>query len=139
MYQKIILEGGKKLKGEVTVSGAKNAALKLMAAALISEKPCELYNIPELSDVIMMTKLLQTLGAEIQYDRDKKKVTVNAENITSVEAHYDFVSTMRASFITLGSLLGRFHEAKVALPGDVQSVKDGLTSISRGWRHLAHR
>jgi len=117
LYQKIIIEGGKKLKGELIVSGAKNAALKLMAAALISEKPCELYNIPELSDVVMMTKLLQTLGAEVQYDKSKKKVSINAENIKSLEAHYDFVSTMRASFITLGSLLSRFHEAKVALPG----------------------
>lgn len=117
MHQKIILEGGKKLKGEVTVSGAKNAALKLMAAAIILGDTCELYNVPELTDVYTMTKLLKTLGAEVDYNRQEQKVTINAANIDNIEAHYDFVSTMRASFVVLGALLGRFNEAKVALPG----------------------
>ncbi|HSA07217.1 MAG TPA: UDP-N-acetylglucosamine 1-carboxyvinyltransferase [Candidatus Gastranaerophilales bacterium] len=117
MNQKIIIEGGRKLKGEVTISGAKNAALKLMAAALILDDTCEIYNVPELTDVSTMAKLLQTLGAKVDYDKNEKKITINSENIDNVEAHYDFVSKMRASFIVLGSLLGRFHEAKVALPG----------------------
>jgi len=117
LNQKIIIEGGRKLKGEVTISGAKNAALKLMAAALILDDTCEIYNVPELTDVSTMAKLLQTLGAKVDYDKNEKKITINSENIDNVEAHYDFVSKMRASFIVLGSLLGRFHEAKVALPG----------------------
>ncbi len=117
MHQKIIIEGGRKLKGEVTVSGAKNAALKLMAASIILGDTCELYNVPELTDVYTMTNLLRTLGAEVDYNEEEQKVTINAAEIDNVEAHYDFVSTMRASFIVLGALLGRFHEAKVALPG----------------------
>lgn len=117
MYQKIVIEGGRKLKGEVTISGAKNAALKLMAASIILGDTCELYNVPELTDVCTMTKLLKTLGAEVDYNKEEKKVIINAADIDNVEAHYDFVSTMRASFIVLGALLGRFHEAKVALPG----------------------
>jgi len=117
LYQKIVIEGGRKLKGEVTISGAKNAALKLMAASIILGDTCELYNVPELTDVCTMTKLLKTLGAEVDYNKEEKKVIINAADIDNVEAHYDFVSTMRASFIVLGALLGRFHEAKVALPG----------------------
>ena len=117
MYQKIVLEGGRRLKGEVTVSGAKNAALKLMAAALLLEDNSVIYNIPELTDVVTMASLLQTLGAEVDYDIKEKKVSINAANINNLEAHYDFVSKMRASFVVLGALVGRFHEAKVALPG----------------------
>jgi len=117
LYQKIILEGGRRLKGEVTISGAKNAALKLMAAALLLEDTSEIYNIPELTDVVTMASLLQTLGAEVDYDIKEKKIIINATNINNVEAHYDFVSKMRASFVVLGALVGRFHEAKVALPG----------------------
>ncbi len=117
MHQKIVLEGGRKLKGEVTVSGAKNAALKLMAASLLLDDTCEIYNVPELTDVCTMTKLLKTLGADVDYNKSEQKVVINAANIDNIEAHYDFVSTMRASFIVLGSLLGRFNEAKVALPG----------------------
>lgn len=117
MYQKIVLEGGRKLKGEVTISGAKNAALKLMAAALLSENTTELYNIPELTDVVTMTHLLQILGADVDYNLNEKKVIIDSSKVNNIEATYDFVSKMRASFIVLGALLGRFHEAKVALPG----------------------
>jgi len=117
LHQKIVIEGGRKLKGEVTVSGAKNAALKLMAAAIILDDTCEIYNVPELTDVVIMTKLLKSLGAEVEYDIEEKKVTINAGTIDNIEAHYDFVSMMRASFIVLGALVGRFREAKVALPG----------------------
>ncbi len=117
MNQKIVLEGGRKLKGEVTISGAKNAALKLMAAAILLDDHSELHNIPELTDVVTMASLLQTLGAEVDYDLKDKKISIDATEINNIEAHYDFVSKMRASFILLGALLGRFHEAKVALPG----------------------
>jgi len=117
LQQKIVIEGGRKLKGEVTVSGAKNAALKLMAASILLEDVCELYNVPELTDVYIMTKLLEALGAEVEYDISEKKVVINASQINNVKAHYDFVSKMRASFIVLGALVGRFREAKVALPG----------------------
>ncbi len=117
MNHKIVLEGGNRLKGEVTISGAKNAALKLMAASLLLDGNTELHNIPELTDVVTMTQLLQTLGAEVEYNIKDKKILINASNINNIEAHYDFVSKMRASFVVLGALLGRFHEAKVALPG----------------------
>ena len=117
MQQKIILEGGRKLKGEVTISGAKNAALKLMAASILLKDSCEIHNVPELTDVHTMTDLLQVLGAKVEYNTKEKKILINASNINNVEAPYNFVNKMRASFIVLGALLGRFHEAKVALPG----------------------
>ena len=117
MHQKIFIEGGRKLKGEVTISGAKNAALKLMAASIILDNTCEIYNVPELTDVVTMTKLLKSLGAEVEYNLNEKKIIINSAPINNIEAHYDFVSMMRASFIVLGALLTRFHEAKVALPG----------------------
>lgn len=117
MNQKLVLEGGSRLKGEVTISGAKNAALKLMAAAILLDDITELYNIPELTDVVTMVSLLKTLGAEVDYDLNAKKIIINGKNISNIEAHYDFVSKMRASFVVLGALLGRFKEAKVALPG----------------------
>jgi UDP-N-acetylglucosamine 1-carboxyvinyltransferase len=117
LNQKIIIEGGRRLKGEVTISGAKNAALKLMAASLLLGDTSEIYNVPQLTDVYMMVSVLRSLGAEVEYDTNKKMVKINVAEIKNVEAHYDYVSKMRASFIVLGALLGRCKEAKVALPG----------------------
>jgi UDP-N-acetylglucosamine 1-carboxyvinyltransferase len=115
--QKFLITGGKKLKGEINISGAKNAVLKLMAAALLLDDICEIHNVPELADVHIMVEVLKSLGTKVDYDTTEKKILIDASTLTSHEACYELVSKMRASFTVLGALLGRCKEAKVALPG----------------------
>lgn len=116
MTEKLIIHGGKALRGEVDISGAKNSVLKLMAATLLTGDSIELRNVPHLSDVGVMTQVLKHLGCDVQLSADNRLI-IQARDITSVEAPYDLVRKMRASFDVLGSLLGRFGEARVALPG----------------------
>ncbi len=117
MSEKIRISGGKTLKGEVIISGAKNAVLKLMAAALLTKGETKLYNVPELTDVVIMLNVLEQLGAKTKYNKTEKSVTIDASDLTSITASYELVSKMRASFVVLGSLVGRCKEAIVALPG----------------------
>ncbi len=117
MSEKIRITGGRQLKGEVLISGAKNAVLKLMAAALLAKGESKIYNVPELTDVIIMLNVLEQLGAKTGYNKNEKSITIDAANITSVTASYELVSRMRASFVVLGALVGRCREAIVALPG----------------------
>lgn len=117
MTEQIRIVGGNTLKGEVNISGAKNSVLKLMAAALLAKGETKIYNVPELSDVNIMLNVLEQLGAKTVYDKEEKSVRIDASNLTSVTAGYEFVSRMRASFVVLGSLVGRCKEAIVALPG----------------------
>jgi UDP-N-acetylglucosamine 1-carboxyvinyltransferase len=112
---KLIIRGGKKLKGEVTISGAKNAALPIMAAALLSTGYSTVLRVPNLRDIMTMGRLLANLGAGFHYEDGK--VIVNTEQIKVYEAPYDLVRTMRASILVLGSLLAKFGRAKVSLPG----------------------
>ncbi len=114
---KIKIIGGKQLKGEVKISGAKNAVLKLMAAALLVKGETKIYNVPELTDVNIMLNVIEQLGVKTQYDKQEKSIAINACNITNIRASYELVSRMRASFIILGALVGRCKEAIVALPG----------------------
>ena len=117
MTEKIRIVGGRQLKGEVQISGAKNAVLKLMAAALLAKGESKIYNVPELTDVVIMLNVIEQLGAKTSYDKEEKSLTIDATNLTSVTASYELVSRMRASFIVLGALVGRCKEAVVALPG----------------------
>lgn len=112
---KLIIEGPCKLKGDVHISRAKNAYLPILAAVILSKKPIHLKNIPPLNDIQTMMKLLQKLGVEISV---KDNITTfDAKNLSSFEATYDLVKTMRASIFVLGPLLVRCAEAKVSLPG----------------------
>lgn len=112
---KIEIEGGTRLKGEVNISGAKNAALPLMAASILSSGENYIHNLPQLMDISTMGKLLAHLGMD--YHQENGEVILNSKNISSIEAPYDFVKTMRASVLVLGPLLARQGEAKVSLPG----------------------
>ena len=109
------IEGGQPLRGEVPVSGAKNAALPILCASLLSAEPLELSNVPQLHDVSTVLKLLGRMGAVSSRDGDR--VTVHARSVDSLEAPYDLVKTMRASILVLGPLVARFGEARVSLPG----------------------
>ena len=117
LSERIIIKGGKQLRGEVSIGGAKNAVLKLIAAALLLDDICEIHNVPELSDVQTMIEVINHLGVKTEYKPSEKSLIINAKHITNYEACYELVSKMRASFIVLGALLGRCKEARVALPG----------------------
>ncbi|MFL9926571.1 UDP-N-acetylglucosamine 1-carboxyvinyltransferase [Herbaspirillum lusitanum] len=112
---KLLIRGGQRLSGEVTISGAKNAALPILCAGLLTADDLLLGNIPQLQDVSTMIKLLGQLGLRVKQDGDL--TTLNGNDITRLEAPYEMVKTMRASILVLGPLLARFGEAKVSLPG----------------------
>ena len=111
---KLVIHGGKKLKGEVKISGAKNSALPLMASTLLTEGCNRFSNTPQLRDIKTISKLLRKLGVEVT---GKEVIQVDATNLNSYEAPYDLVKTMRASVLVLGPLLARFGKARVSLPG----------------------
>ncbi len=112
---KLEIEGGVRLCGEVSVSGAKNAALPVMAASILGPGENIISNVPRLRDISTMGKLLAHLG--MGYHQEGNEVTLQSKDITSIEAPYDYVKTMRASVLVLGPLLARAGEAKVSLPG----------------------
>jgi len=114
---KYFIKGGTPLRGEVTIGGAKNSVLKLMAAALLAKGETKIYNVPDLTDVEIMLNVIAQLGAKTSYDKSEKSLTIDASSITSITAKYELVSKMRASFIVLGALVSRCKEAIVALPG----------------------
>lgn len=117
MTEKFRIHGGESLKGEVSIGGAKNSVLKLLAAAILVKGSTKIYNVPRLTDVDIMLNVLTDLGAKCTYDTVEKSVVINATEITSITAKYELVSKMRASFIILGALMSRCREAIVALPG----------------------
>jgi UDP-N-acetylglucosamine 1-carboxyvinyltransferase len=114
--QQIVIRGGTPLRGRVEISGAKNAALPLMVAALLTDGPCELANVPALRDIQTISTLLQGLGVQVQ-ELGGGKVRLYAASLTGWEAPYELVKTMRASILVLGPLLARRGQARVSLPG----------------------
>ncbi|ABM93791.1 UDP-N-acetylglucosamine 1-carboxyvinyltransferase [Methylibium petroleiphilum PM1] len=115
---KLIIRGGRRLHGEVAISGAKNAALPELCAALLTAEPVRFSNVPRLQDVSTTLKLLRNMGAVAERSESRPdEVTIDAGPVSSPEAPYDLVKTMRASILVLGPLLARFGEATVSLPG----------------------
>src|SRR6266487_3017074 len=116
---KFVIRGGNPLLGTVRVSGAKNAALPAMAAALLTDEPVVLENIPQVRDIETTRKLLAAMGAEVElgYGRAHHRTTISCRNLASPEASYELVKTMRASTLVLGPLLARCGKARVSLPG----------------------
>lgn len=113
---KLVIEGGVKLKGEVVVSGSKNSVLPILAATLLTDAPCVIRGVPNLRDVNTMLKILRSLGKFADLDKGVVRVTANTK-AESWSADYKLVSTMRASFCVLGPLLAKHKQAKVSLPG----------------------
>ena len=113
---KLLIRGGRPLQGEVPISGAKNAALPELCAALLTDQAVTLLNVPQLQDVSTMLKLIRNMGVAAER-ADDGTVRINAGSLTTPEAPYDLVKTMRASVLALGPLLARFGEATVSLPG----------------------
>lgn len=113
--EKLVIEGGIPLKGEVKISGSKNAALPILAATLLTDETCVLRNVPMLRDTTTMMKLLTSLGKRVEVN--KNRVTVSSNGKIRHVADYNLVSTMRGSFCVLGPLLAKLGKAKVSLPG----------------------
>ena len=117
MTEKFRIHGGEILRGEVSIDGAKNSVLKLLAASILVKGCVKIYNVPDLTDVGIMLNVLSDLGAKLDYNKAEKSVMIDSTNISSVTAKYELVSKMRASFTILGALISRCREAIVALPG----------------------
>lgn len=113
----LVIEGGHKLEGSVTISSAKNASLPLMCAALLTKEPVVLKNVPQLTDVKTLLKLMEGLGLTYEWGQGNATLMLNAKRIKKFTAPYELVSQMRASILVLGPLLGRFGQAIVSLPG----------------------
>ena len=115
---KLLIRGGRPLKGEVQISGAKNAALPQLCAALLTAEPVTLHNVPQLQDVATMLKLLRHMGASAERHAERPdELRIDAAHIGAPEAPYDLVKTMRATILVLGPLLARFGATRVSLPG----------------------
>lgn len=130
------IRGGHALRGEVTISGAKNAALPLLAATLLTPEPCVLNNVPSLSDIRTMIRLLGALGATIEYEPDRKRLAVHAATISSSDAPNDLVAKMRASFLVAGPLLGRTGRMSASTPGGCQLGVRPVDVDVRGFRQM---
>lgn len=105
------------LKGKVRISGSKNAVLPILSASLLSNELVTLTNVPDLRDVMIMNELLGTLGANISWDKVKETITIDVQKVSKMEAQYDLVTQMRASFLIMGPLLAKMGYAKIPLPG----------------------
>lgn len=113
---KYIVKQSGPLRGEVQISGAKNAVLPLMAATLLSEEECVIRDVPQLRDVSLMKELLTSLGSEIE-EPGENMLSVNTKDILTTEANFELVNKMRASILVMGPLLARKGRARVPLPG----------------------
>jgi len=114
---KFVIKGGSPLKGTIPVSGSKNAALPLMAASLLGNTASTLKNIPRLKDIYTFNNVIRVVGAQVTFHEDENTLIIDPENVNHLEAPYDLVRKMRASFYMLGALVGKHGYAKVSLPG----------------------
>ena len=114
--EKLLIKGGNKLSGTITCSGAKNAALPMIASTILSDEKVTLKNLPYLQDITTMFELLGSMGADILLDEDMN-FTIQSNNLKDIEARYELVKTMRASILVLGPLLAKYGKARIALPG----------------------
>ena len=114
--EKLLIKGGKSLSGQIDCSGAKNAALPVIAASILSSDDITLKNLPFLQDITTMFELIGSMGADISLD-EKMNFKLNTSNLSNLEARYELVKTMRASILVLGSMVAKYGYAKIALPG----------------------
>jgi UDP-N-acetylglucosamine 1-carboxyvinyltransferase len=132
----IEVTGGKPLRGEVAVVGAKNSVLKLMAASLLAVGKTTLQNVPNIVDVVIMAELLRRLGCSVQHDVENRSVTIDVPDLIEHRADYDLVRQMRASICVLGPLLARTGQAEVAMPGGDAIGSRGLDFHIAGLHQL---
>lgn len=133
--EKLVIRGGKRLIGSVKVSGAKNAAVAIIPAALLTDETCVIDNLPYIDDVIMLAEILKQMGAQVTLE-PKGRITINAAGVSSCRADYDLVRRMRASYYLLGALLGRFGRAEVAFPGGCEIGARPVDQHIKGFQAL---
>jgi len=134
MADKLLIEGGHRLFGEVPISGAKNSALKLMAASLLASGRTTIERVPRILDCLTMGEVLQHLGADVRWHEDT--VEIDTTHVDSVDTPYELVSRMRASIIVLGPLLARHGRARVAMPGGCNIGARSIDLHLRGLERL---
>ena len=132
---KLLIRGGRKLRGEVLISGAKNAALPELCAALLTDQPVTLHNVPRLKDVTTMLRLLQNMGVAAERN-ENGTVRLDARSLETPEAPYELVKTMRASTLVLGPLVARAGRARVSLPGGCAIGARPINLHIKGLEHL---
>lgn len=113
---KYIINGGKPLNGEVTISGAKNAAVAIIPAALLADGPCRIENIPQIIDVTLQLEILRELGVKIRLV-NSTTVEISGQVVGGSTVPYELMRKLRASYYLIGALLGKYHHAEVAMPG----------------------
>ena len=129
------IQGGTPLKGEVTISGAKNAVVAIIPAALLVEGVCRIENVPDISDVRIILSIMEDMGAKVTWEA-RDTVLIDSANITSTTPAADLVRKMRASYYLMGALLGRFHKAHVALPGGCNFASRPIDQHIKGFMAL---
>ena len=130
-----VINGGNRLEGTVTISGAKNAAVAILPAALLVSGKCRVENVPDISDVRILLDILADMGAQIEYE-DRSTVILDCTNITSTHPNPELVRKMRASYYLMGALLSRFHKASVALPGGCNFASRPIDQHIKGFLAL---
>ncbi len=130
----LIVEGGSKLTGEVSISGAKNAALPVVVATLMGEGESVIFDVPKLRDINNLIKILESLGAKVQYENNR--LQVNSDSVNRLEAPYSLARQMRASYYTLGALLARYGEAATTLPGGCEIGNRPIDLHLKGFKAL---
>lgn len=133
---RIVTSGGSPLRGRVGIGGAKNAALPMMAAALLTDEPCVLENVPILEDIFVMVELLRQIGAEVDFDVDKHRVRIHARDITLRCAPAELVERMRASFLVSGPILARTGEMTTSAPGGCKLGSRPVDVDVRGFKRM---
>lgn len=134
MEETLIIQGGHPLHGVVSPSGAKNAAVAILPAALLCDEPCTVENLPDIQDVRVLASILEQMGAFVEYQDGV--MTLDPRSVTSREATYDLIRHMRASYYLLGAMLGKFGEAKIALPGGCEIGQRPIDQHLKGMEAL---
>ena len=132
---KYVINGGNRLEGKVTISGAKNAAVAILPAALLVKGKCRVENVPDISDVRILLRILADLGAKIEYE-EPSTIILDCTDIHSTRPNPELVRKMRASYYLMGALLSRFHEANVALPGGCNFAARPIDQHIKGFAAL---
>ena len=133
--EQYIMKGGNPLRGEVTISGAKNAALGILAASIMTDETVTLENLPNVRDIRVLLQAMQEIGAKVEYI-DDNTVKINGSDISSVSIDYEFIRKIRASYYLLGALLGKYRKSQVALPGGCNIGSRPIDQHIKGFKAL---
>ncbi|MFV0313769.1 MAG: UDP-N-acetylglucosamine 1-carboxyvinyltransferase [Anaerotignum sp.] len=134
--EKFIIRHTDALRGAVRISGAKNAALPILAACLLTSEPCYIENVPPLTDVINMLEMMRGFGAKIDYDMEKECIAIHAEELHTLESCYEQAGKMRASFLVAGPLISRYGQANLPLPGGCQIGSRPVDLHLKGFHYM---